>query len=336
MGGIIFWGHWPLSTRGPGGLFTRSASCVLPDQADIVTWHSRAIPGLFFFLFFIFFITLLTIGSVIPSFSAELSDREEDGLLGPVQSVETRESLLVQTDRYDPRGRLIERIQGGRETSQGLWPLRFVYSYDQTDRRIAEAVHDARGELVKETRSVYDDRGNRSAELSAWGDGTFENVSLYEYDEAHRPIRGLHFNGVQVINRNLYAFDPAGRLVRERFERNYHYNAAGTQVVMTDRFDTGYEVAIVYDEQGYVREKVVSDLLSRPQGRSEFRYDERGNQNEERILNAKGQVTDRKVYRYEYDAVGNWIKETLQWWAVADGRETLKQSSVRERSIIYH
>jgi len=290
--------------------------------------------GSFFFL--TLFILLLTLGLAIPSFSADLSDREEDGLLGDVQSVETRESLLVQTDQYDPVGRLIERIQGGGETSQGLWPLRFVYTYDQAGRRTAEVVQDARGAVVKETRSVYDDRGNRSAELAAWGDGTFENVSLYEYDEAHRRIRGLHFNGVRVINQNLYAFDPAGRLVRERFERNYHYNAAGTQVGMTDRFDTGYEVAIVYDERGYVREKIVTDLRGRRQGRSEFRYDERGNQNEEIIFNARGQATERKVYRYEYDAVGNWIKEALQWWEVTGGREALKQSSVRERSIAYY
>ena len=74
----------------------------------------------------------------------------------------------------------------------------------------------------------------------------------------------------------------------------------------------------------------------RRQGRSEFRYDERGNQIEERIFDAEGHAIDRKVYRYEYDAVGNWIKETLQWWDVADGRETLKQSSVRERSITYY
>ena len=299
-----------------------------------MTRRRRDFLGSSFFL--TFFILLPTLGLAIPSFSADLSDREEDGLLGDVRSVETRESLLVQTDRYDPIGRLIERVQDGVETSQGLWPLRFAYTYDQTGRRTAEVVQDARGAVVKETRSVYDDRGNRSAELAAWGDGTFENVSLYEYDEAHRRIRGLHFNGVQVINRNLYAFDSAGRLVRERFERNYHYNAAGTQVVMTGRFDTGYEVAIVYDERGQVREKIVSDLRSRPQGRSEFRYDEQGNQNEERIFNATGQATDRKVYHYEYDVVGNWIKEALQWWDMADGRERLKQSHVRERSITYH
>jgi len=334
MGGITSWGHWLLSIKRPEGLLTQPVSHALPDRADAMTRRRRGFLGVPFSL--TLFILFLTVGLAVPSFSADLSDREEDGLRGDVQSVETSESLLVQTDRYDPRGRLIERIQGGREPSQGLWPLRFVYTYDQAGRRTAEIVQDARGAVVKETHSVYDDRGNRSAELSAWGDGTFENVSLYEYDAAHRRIRGLHFNGVQVINRNLYAFDSAGRLVRERLERNYHYNAAGDQVVRTDRFDTGYEVAIVYDERGQVREKIVSDLRGRRQGRSEFQYDEHGTQVEERIVNTNGQVTERKAYRYEYDAVGNWTKETLQWWEVTDGREALRESHVRERNIVYY
>ena len=87
-----------------------------------MTRRRRDFLGSSFFL--TFFILFPTLGLAIPSFSADLSDREEDGLLGDVRSVETRESLLVQTDRYDPIGRLIERVQDGVETSQGLWPLR--------------------------------------------------------------------------------------------------------------------------------------------------------------------------------------------------------------------
>jgi len=267
---------------------------------------------------------------------APASDREEESLVGMVRSVETRESLLVQTDRYDSHGRLIERIQGDGETSHGSSPLRFLYSYDQAGRRIAEAVRDGQGELVKETRSAYDERGNRSAEVAVWADGTFENASFYEYDEARRPTRGLHYNAVQVINRNLYVYGSAGLVIRERFERNYRYDAAENQVVMSDRFDAGYEVAMTYDDRGHVHEKVVSDLRARRQVRSEFRYDERGSQIEERIYNAHGRLTDRKSYRYEYDAVGNWIQETFQWWGTTGGRERLKQLHIRERHITYY
>ncbi len=333
MGDTIFSGRWPLSIRKQGVLFTRFVLCAIPRRVEVLSRRNRA---LLHPLILLLFFTVLAAGLPRLVFSAPLSDREEDGLAGAVQSVETRESLLVQTDRYDLQGRIVERIQGGRETSQGLWPLRFIYTFDQAGRRITEVVRDARGELVKETRAAYDDRGNRSAELAVWGDGTFDNVSLYEYDESRRRTRGLHYNAVQVVNRNLYVYDDAGRLWRERFERNYQYDAAGHQVVTTDRFDVGYDVVITYDELGHVREKNVSDLKGRRQSRSEFRYDERGSQIEERSYDAGGRLTDRKTYRYEYDTVGNWITETFQWWEVAEGRDRLKQSNSRERSITYH
>jgi hypothetical protein len=264
------------------------------------------------------------------------SDREEESLVGKVRSVETRESLVVQTDRYDADGRLIERFQGGGQTAQSSWSLRFLYSYDQAGRRIAEAVQDAGGKLVKETRSAYDERGNRSAEVAVWADGTFENASFYEYDEAQRPRRGLHYNAVQVINRNLYGYDHTGHVVRERLERNYRYDAAENPVATSGRFDTGYEVALTYDDGGHVHEKVVSDLRGRRQVRSEFRYDQQGSQIEELVYNAQEKLTDRKSYRYEYDAIGNWIQETFQWWEMKLGREKLKQWHVRERSISYY
>lgn len=280
---------------------------------------------------------LLWAGPTLSVLSAEeRPDREEEGLVGSVESVITTESLLVQTDRFDAQGRLIERIQRDGEGSRGLGPLRFLYQHDQAGRRIAETVRDGRGALVKETRFAYDDRGDRSAEVAAWNDGTFENASFYDNDEMHRRIRGIHYNAQQVINRNLYTFDGAGRLMRERFERNYGYDADENRLMKSNRFDMGYEVAMRYDERGRIREKVVADLTGLAQGRSEFRYDEQGNQNEERIFTAEGRLTDRKVYRYEYDDKGNWIMEALQWWEVKHSRESLKQFHIRRRTISYY
>lgn len=332
MGATIFSGRWRPSSKLSEVPPVRSIPAAAPGRLRPGWFGSCPLRSRLHRLL----TSLVALGLTLPVLAADLSDRQEDGLVGPVRTVETSESLLIQTDRYDQEGRLLERVQGGRETSQSLWPLRFTYTYDQSGRRIAEVIRDAQGDLVKETRSVYDDRGNRSAELAVWGDGTFENVSLYEYDGAHRRIRALHYNAVHVVNRNLYGYDEAGRLSRERFERNYRYDAAGNQIVMTDRFDAGYEVAILYDGRGHVREKVVFDLKGQRQSRSEFRYDERGSQIEERSYDAGGRVTDRKAYEYEYDAVGNWIHETFRWWEVVNGRETLKQSHVRERSLTYY
>ncbi len=336
MGDTIFSGRWPPSIRTPTFLLTQSFSFNPPDRCHIVP-RSRLGPACPSFPFHVILIAFLLCAVPDPSgFSAELSDREEEGLTGAVRSVETRDTLLLQTDRFDAHGRLAERFQDGLESAQELWPLRFLYVYDHAGRRTAEAVRDGRGELVKETRFAYDDHGNRSAEVATWGDGRFENASLYDYDHVHRRIRALHYNAVQVINRNLFTYDGRGRLVRERFERNYRSKAGGNQVMRSTRFDVGYEVTMRYDDLDHIREKVVVDLTGRPQGRSEFRYDEHGNQIEERISNADGRMTDRKAYRYRYDAAGNWIEETLDWWEISGGREALKQSHVKSRMITYY
>lgn len=334
MGDTIFSAPWLRSNRKPTILSARFLPRVVLDSFKVRRAWNRAVlsPLILFLCLFMFD----SAGLPVPALSAQLTAREEDGLIGAVQSVETIDSLLSQTDRYDLQGRILERVQGGKEASQSLWPLRFTYVYDQEGRRLAEVIRDARGELVKETRAVYDAQGNRSAELAAWGDGTFENVSLYEYDESRKLRRGLHYNAVQVVNRNLYAYDAAGRLIHERLERNYRYDADGHQVVTTTRFDVGHDVAITYDDRGHVREKVVSDLRGRKQSHSEFRYDEHGSQVEERSYDAGGRLTDRKTYRYEYDSVGNWITETFEWWELHDTDSRLKQSHVRERRITYY
>jgi hypothetical protein len=274
-------------------------------------------------------------GPIDPVYPAERSDREEEGLAGPVESVTTTESFLTQTDRFDPQGRLVDRIQGAEQSFQGWRPLHFRYQYDQAGKRVAEEVRDARGVLVKETRFAYDDSGVRLAEVAAWSDGTFENASLYGYDASRRRIRGIHYNAQQIINRNFYIFDPMGRLTRERLERNYGYDADGGRVTTSAGFDLGYEVALGYDAGGRIREKIVTDLNGKAQGRSEFAYDDHGNQVEERIFNANGRATDRKTYRYEYDDAGNWIMEAFQWWKVHEGSEVLQQFHIRERSLSY-
>jgi len=265
----------------------------------------------------------------------EPSDREEEGMRGDVLAVVTHDALLKQTDRYDRDGRVLGRLQEGVETSQGLWPLRFEYEYDQAGQRLSEKVWDGRGELVKETRAGYDERGNRVAEVTAWADGTFDDASFYAFDPDGRRALGLHYNAPRVINRNRYAYDEQGRLARETFSRNYRYDRAGGPLVISALFEFGYEVQSRYDEQGHVREKRVTDLAGRLQTRSEFAYDERGNQVEERVFDPNGKPTERKEYRYEYDSAGNWTRDTMTWWKT-QGTPQLFRTQVRSREIHYY
>lgn len=263
------------------------------------------------------------------------TDREEAGLFGDVKTVITKEALLVETDHYDVAGRLLRRIEETSERQDMLGALIYISTHDAEGKRVSESVQDGKGAIIKQTVYGYDQREHRTAEVSAWADGTFENASFYDYDDQGHRIRGLHFNAPNLINRNTFHHDAQGRVIREIYSRNYTYKRHSERLVRFQEFDDGYDVTIRYDGRGLITEKLISDLKRALQSRSEFEYDHQGSQVEERIYDAKNVMTERKRYDYEYDSQGNWVSETLQWWELKKTRPQLKRTQMRERIITY-
>jgi hypothetical protein len=216
-----------------------------------------------------------------------------------------------------------------------LGALIYISTHDAEGKRVSESVQDGKGATIKHAVYGYDQRGNRTAEVSVWADGTFENASFYEYDDQGHRIRGLHFNAPDLINRNTFDYDAQGRVIRETYSRNYTYKRRKERMVRFQDFDEGYDVAIRYDGRGLITEKLINDLKRVRQSRSEFEYDHKGSQVEERIYDAKNVMMERKRYDYEYDAQGNWVVESLQWWELKKTRPQLKRTQTRERTITY-
>ena len=59
-----------------------------------------------------------------------------------------------------------------------------------------------------------------------------------------------------------------------------------------------------------------------------YKYDVKGNMIEENSCNADGSLSDKYTYKCEFDAMGNWIKQTL----ITDG----KPKQLTERVIEYY
>ena len=106
-----------------------------------------------------------------------------------------------------------------------LGALTYISTHDAEGKRVSESVQDGKGTIIKHTVYGYDRREHRTAEVSAWADGTFENASFYDYDEQGHRIRGLHFNAPNLINRNSFQYDAEGRVIREVYGRNYTYKS---------------------------------------------------------------------------------------------------------------
>lgn len=264
------------------------------------------------------------------------SDRSEVGLIGNVKMVVTTENLIKETEVYDPSGRLLQRTQEPAHGRGGIGRITFMSQYDAAGNKRVDVVRDEGGALIKQTVYLYNGRGmHRTAEVTAWADGAFANASFYEYDARGNRIRGVHFNAPALINRNLYHYDEQKRVIKEMYSRNYMYDSKSGEAVHLPGLTFGYEVRIRYNAQGYIAEKIIYDLRGVRESRSEFEYDEHGQQVEERLYDSRDRLTGQKHYDYLYDAHGNWISETLRWWEIDHGKSNLKQSHTRQRSITY-
>lgn len=71
-------------------------------------------------------------------------------------------------------------------------------------------------------------------------------------------------------------------------------------------------------------------------GREVYKYDDKGNISEMTLLNADGSLLSKEVYKYEFDAIGNWIKMTTSVAVVENGKIEFEPSEVTYRTIFYY
>ena len=71
-------------------------------------------------------------------------------------------------------------------------------------------------------------------------------------------------------------------------------------------------------------------------GREVYKYDDKGNISEMTLLNADGSLLSKEVYKYEFDAMGNWVKMTTSVAVVENGKIEFEPTEVTYRTIFYY
>ena len=71
-------------------------------------------------------------------------------------------------------------------------------------------------------------------------------------------------------------------------------------------------------------------------GREEYAYDDRGNVQETTRRDDGGRILGKEVYAYEYDALGNWVKQVASTVVYEGGRVTQQPVEVTYRTINYY
>lgn len=71
-------------------------------------------------------------------------------------------------------------------------------------------------------------------------------------------------------------------------------------------------------------------------GKEVYKYDDKGNISEMTLINADGSLLSTEVYKYDYDAIGNWTKMTTSVAVIEGGKVIFEPSEVTYRLITYY
>jgi antitoxin component YwqK of YwqJK toxin-antitoxin module len=214
------------------------------------------------------------------------TDREQDGLRGPVKScVEGTGKRLITTE-YGVDGRLLTTRTSYAHSG---WVNTNYYS----GGHLVKGSSAKSGEPTTETLFAYDEAGKLKEIRHTDGKG---NLTSSRYDQQGR---WTHYdaNG-RVIEENQVQ-ENAAPTFRFNHEQLEAINKA-IESKMSGKRGTGR-----YDSQGRVIEEceTATGIVTKTS------YNERGDKSEERVTHNEEQ-TRITEYRYKYDQYGNWTERT--------------------------
>lgn len=251
--------------------------------------------------------------------AAPTNDLSKHELTGPVKTAVTRHSQLRTVHHFDRDGRLTKvELFPTQETDSAQYRL----SYDDAGRVTEEQTIKPDGHVLykKIYRYGFDEQGRQVAMIAATDDGEFAHAEFNLYDEDGVVTEDLAIAGNGTVEKSLY--DIRGKLVylaryfqgKLVLESTHHHGPLGR--LKESRF---------YSGDGTLMRKDV------------YRYNDAGLRIEQQSEFFRSAHLRKSVVTYEFDAVGNWTKETIQQWIEKNGALSLMEAVVsRERQITYH
>jgi hypothetical protein len=188
----------------------------------------------------------------------------------------------------------------------------------------------------------YNERGNLTkSELYDWKGNLFQ-VTVFGYLDGARasnymsisheynppPMMMISKPGEEkpkydprYSNKFEFKYDNQKRLI----EKAWINNAGKLQIRYVYKYSGLQREEWVYSEDGSLNQHYLSVL------------DDKGNEIEWTIFEVRdGTVRSKHSYAYEFDAKGNWVKQTSSKWVTKDGRSYYEPTAVSYRTITYY
>lgn len=216
--------------------------------------------------------------------------RVKNELIGPVRSVTIKKHGYSTTETYDRAGHLMEAVLDLIHANTATYSL---FRYDQDGHLQEELAFDQRGRIRYRKQVVYarDPEGRDTASVTTSDDGHFQNAEFSLYDR-----RGHLWEQLWVSSTTSYKslFDIQGHRI---------YSAYYRKGELLNELKHGYDVLgrlqelISYDAHGTLTGLVTND------------YDATGKRTRTTTHTFGAPRPRTWITTYEYDSLGNWIKE---------------------------
>lgn len=254
-----------------------------------------------------------------PSFCWAKSDLDRFELSGAVRTMVTKHPQLTTTHIFDRNGQLIQFQLAPTTEAEAA---KYLITHDDAGRVVEEKTIDSTGATTSKKifRYVIDAQGRETAQVAATETGGLAHVEFAFYDKGGQLVEDLAITGQGVAEKSLY--DVRGNLV-------YHARYFQGHLVLEATHHHG-PLGRLKESRFYGAE---GDLMRK----DFYRYDQTGRRIEQTSEFYRQSHLRRSLITYDYDQVGNWIKETIQRWSDKNGAVTLTETVVsRERAITYH
>ena len=263
--------------------------------------------------------------------------REVQGFSGPVRSVFTTTAVPLDKDgKWEPGQQKPVSFAAydvtGNRTEQAVYNFdgalngKIVFTSDTKGNAIVAIRYGADGAPESRTVSTYDPQGNRTESLSYTAAGALTSRTVFSYDAHGNETAARSYTPSGTPESTTVSTHDA----RGNLEETAWYRADGT---------LGGKIVYTRDSMGPLLSSIAYDYdpAGTLQSRTEATYDARGNPTEVVWYSDSGRFKRRETSTYQYDAFGNWTKQTTSKWVTTMGSNSyFEPPVVTYRTLTYY
>lgn len=274
-----------------------------------------------------------------------------------INNLDERTEALQILDSFkilDAKTRQAKRLEEGEPAALPQTPVAAKQKSDAEDRnlkgKVKSVVEDNQPVNDKRRRyseDHYNDKGNLVREISytmgypdtiiVWGyiDGNRVNNSGYiEYDDDERPEMK---DKIMTINESVLDLNQNARDERYDTKFTYKYNDDG-RLIEESRFENNGKLfrRRVNNYKGNQRDDIFYGADGSQWSKKTETLDKNGNVIEEISYDDAGKIDSKYIFKYEFDAQGNWIIQRAFEAKKVKGKIVSQPMWVSHRTITYY